>query len=352
MGGETAKLRIRRLGILIAVAASLVVLLLAWQALRSRPVPGESPTLSPRPAGDVAFASIGTGAVTGVYYQVGGAIMKLVNAKQAEYGLNVTYKATEGSVYNIDAVLNGVLDFGVVQSDRQYQAYNGLAEWTERGMQTDLRAVCSFYPEAVTLVAGADTDIRALENLKGKRVAIGAPESGLRGNALDVLSTFGLDWKTDIQAEGMEILQSIKALQDGQIDAFFYTVGHPARVVTEATSGTRKVRFVPISGMENLIRTSPYYAAAKIQVKLYPKAENTEDVPTIGVMTTLVTSARMPDRVVYCITREIFQSLTTFKAMHPAFADLTPTEMATHGISAPLHVGAQRYFREAGLIKN
>ncbi|OGV65201.1 MAG: hypothetical protein A3K19_24255 [Lentisphaerae bacterium RIFOXYB12_FULL_65_16] len=340
----------RRLGAFIAVVAVLVVLLLLWQTLRRRSADAVSTAGSDRTTGDLAFVSIGTGAVTGVYYQVGGAIMKLVNAKQAEYSLNVTFKATEGSVYNIDAVLNGDLDFGVVQSDRQYQAYNGLSEWAERGMQMELRAVCSFYPEAVTLVAGADTDIRALENLKGKRVGIGDPESGLRGNALDVLSTFGMDWQTDIQAQGMEILQSIKALQDGQIDAFFYTVGHPAVVITEATSGTRKARFVPITGMDNLIRTSPYYAAAKIPVKLYPKVENTEDVPTIGVMTTLVTSTRVPDQVVYCIAKEIFQSLPEFKAMHPAFADMVPQEMVRHGLSAPLHVGAQRYFREAGLL--
>ena len=300
---------------------------------------------------DANFISIGTGAVTGVYYQVGGAIMKLMNSKQAEYGLRVSFQATGGSVYNINALLSEDLDLGVVQSDRQYQAYNGIAEWSDKGMQTALRAICSFHPESVTLVAAVDSDIATLEDLRAKRVNIGNPGSGQRGNANDVLRTAGIDWRTDIQAESLKAVESSKLLQDGRIDAFFYTVGHPAGAITEATAGRRKVRFVPILDMENLIRTSPYYAPAKIPIKLYPKAENKEDVPTIGVMTTLVTTDRVPESVIYAITKEIFENLGTFKQMHPAFSELSRKEMVNKGISAPYHPGALKYYREAGLMK-
>jgi TRAP transporter TAXI family solute receptor len=297
------------------------------------------------------FVSIGTGGVTGVYYQVGGSIMKLMADKEPLYGMKVSFQATAGSVYNINTVLAGGLDIGVAQSDRQYQAVHGLAEWKERGPQEELRAICSVHPEAVTLVAASDSGIRTVQDLKGKRVNIGNPGSGQRGNALDVLKAAGIDWETDLHAEGIKAAESAKLLQDGRIDAFFYTVGHPAGAITEATVGRRSVTLVPITGMESLLEDHPYYAEVTIPIKLYPKADNDQDVETVGVMTTLVTSSTVPESVIYAITKELFENLDTFRGMHPAFADLDPHEMVTRGISAPFHAGALRYFREAGLVE-
>jgi len=306
---------------------------------------------TPQPRPEPRFVNIGTGGVTGVYYQVGGAVMKLMSAKRDVYGIRVSFQATGGSVYNINALLSGDLDVGVAQSDRQYQAAHGLGEWQDKGKQTDLRAICSLYPEAVTLVAAVDSGIKTLTDLKGKRVNVSNPGAGTRGNALDVLRTAAIDWEKDIEAEGLKAVESAKLLQDGRIDAFFYTVGHPAGAITEATAGRRKVRFVPIAGMERLLAEFPHYAAVSIPIKHYPKAENAEDVPTIGVMTTLVTAAGVPEEVVYAITREIFENLAAFRSMHPAFADLTPADMVSKGVSAPFHAGALKYYREAGLVK-
>jgi TRAP transporter TAXI family solute receptor len=294
------------------------------------------------------FVSIGTGGITGVYYPTGGAIAKMVNKKKKEYGIRATVESTGGSVFNINAIMAGDLEFGVVQSDRQFQAINGMAEWKNKGPQRDLRAVFSIYPEAVTLVAASDAGINNIIDLKGKKVTIGTPGSGQRQNAIDALTAAGLDYKKDIKAESIKASDAAGLLQDNQIDAFFYTVGHPAGAIKEATSGARKVVIADITGVESLLEKFPYYAQATILIKLYPGTQNERDVKTFGVKATLVTSAKVPDDIVYAITKEVFDNLEDFKQLHPAFATLTKESMLA-GLSAPIHPGAMKYFKEAGL---
>jgi uncharacterized protein len=295
------------------------------------------------------FVTIGTGGVTGVYYPTGGAIAKIINGKR-KYGIRASAESTGGSVYNINAIRSGNLQFGIAQSDRQFQAVNGLAEWKKTGPQKDLRAICSLHREAVTLVAADDAKINSLKDFKGKRINIGNPGSGQRGNAIDILNTAGLNWDKDFYAESLNPAEAPMMLQDSRIDAFFYTVGHPSGAITEATSGKRKVHFVSIEGMDRLLAKYPYYGKTTIPAKLYPNASNKTDASTIGVMATLVTSSKVSDDVVYAITKELFENLDTFKTMHPAFAQLEKKGML-EGLSAPLHPGALRYYKEAGLIK-
>jgi hypothetical protein len=305
----------------------------------------------PAASAKLRFVTIGTGGVTGIYYPTGGAISKIVNRKQKQYNLKVTVESTGGSVFNVNAVMGGDLEFGIVQSDRQYQAWHGLAEWKEKGPQKDLRAICAFHPEAVTLVAGDDTGIWSVKDLKGKHVNIGNPGSGQRQNSIDILSYFGLDYRKDLKAEGAKAVEAPKLLQDGRIDAFFYTVGHPNANIKEATSGRRKVHIVPITGIEGLFKKYPYYAKAFIPMKHYPMASNKEElVETFGVKATFVTSIKIPEDIVYAITKEIFDNLEDFKKLHPAFEVLTKENML-EGLSAPLHPGALKYFKEVGLIK-
>jgi TRAP transporter TAXI family solute receptor len=182
------------------------------------------------------FVSIGTGAVTGIYYPTGGAICRMINKKMAVYHIKATVEATAGSVYNVNAVLSGDLEFGVVQSDRQYQAWHGLSEWEEKGPRKDLRAVFSIHPESVTLIASLECGATHITHLKGLRVNIGNPGSGPLGNARDALSAFGLS-ENDIFAEYVKAVEAPGLLQDERIDAFFYTVGHPNGNIKEATSG-------------------------------------------------------------------------------------------------------------------
>ena len=294
------------------------------------------------------FVTIGTGGITGVYYPTGGAIAKMVNKQRAKYEIRATVESTGGSVFNVNAVMSGDLEFGIVQSDRQYQAVHGLAEWKDKGPQKDLRAVFSIHPESVTLVAAVDANIKDIKDLKGKTVNIGNPGSGQRQNSIDALSAVGLDYQKDLQAEGIKAAESAGLLQDGRIDAFFYTVGHPNGSIKEATSGKRKVRFASILGIDKLLKKYPYYAKAVIPIKFYPGAVNDADVPTFGVKATLVTSAKEILRSINAITKEVFDNLDEFKTLHPAYSVLTKQNML-EGLSAPIHPGAMKYYKEAGL---
>jgi hypothetical protein len=305
---------------------------------------------APTPAqAKTTFVTIGTGGITGVYYPTGGAIAKIVNKKRKEYGIRCTVESTGGSVFNVNAIMSGDLEFGVVQSDRQYQAIHGSpnSEWAGKP-QKDLRAVFSIHPESITLVAAVDANINTILDLKGKKVNIGNPGSGQRQNSIDALTAVGIDYEKDLQAEGIKAAESAGLLQDGRIDAFFYTVGHPNGSIKEATSGKRKVRFASITGVEKLLEKYPYYAPAVIPVSLYPSAVNKEDVKTFGVKATFVTSAKVPDNVVYAITKEVFENFDEFKKLHPAYQVLTKKGML-EGLSAPIHPGAMKYYKEAGL---
>lgn len=300
----------------------------------------------------ISLVTIGTGGITGVYYPTGGAISRMINAKKDQYGIRCTVESTGGSVFNVNALMAGDLEFGVVQSDCQFQAVHGSggSEWAGNP-QKKLRAVFSVHPETCTLVAAVDAGIRTITDLRGKRVNIGNPGSGQRQNCIDALTAVGIDWEQDIQAEGIKASEAPGLLLDGRIDAFFYTVGHPNNNFKEAAAGKRKVVFVPITGpgIDALIGRLPYYAKAVVPViGNYPGAANDSDIESFGVKATVVTSADVPDSIVYAVTREVFENLDDFKKLHPAYAGLTKENML-QGLSAPIHPGALTYYREAGL---
>jgi TRAP transporter TAXI family solute receptor len=299
----------------------------------------------------VDFVTMGTGGVTGVYYPTGGAISKLVNQKRKEYNLRMTVESTGGSVFNVNALMNGDLELGIVQSDLQHQAYNGQGDW-EGNPQKKLRAVFAIHPEAVTILAAADSNIKSVADMKGKTVNIGAPGTGQRVNALDLFKAAGIDVEKDLRIEGIKPAEAAGMLQDGRIDAFFYTVGHPNGSVKEAVAGARKVNFVPVSAdlVQKLTAEQPYYAPAEIPVKQYPGVVGTENVPTFGVKATICSSVDVPEGVIYNITKEVFENIDELRKLHPALEVLTKENML-QGLSAPLHPGAEKYFKEAGLIK-
>jgi len=298
-----------------------------------------------------SFVTIGTGGITGVYYPTGGAISRMVNRKSDKYGIKATVESTAGSVFNVNAVMNGDLEFGVVQSDRQFQAYNGLAEWLKFGKQTDLRSVFSIHPESITLITTEKSGIRTIKDLKRKKINLGNPGSGQLQNSKDVLKAAGFTEK-DLSAEYVKAVEAPGLLQDERLDGFFYTVGHPAGNIKEATSGRIKVFIVPIEGhdIDALLLKYPYYAKSVIPSSFYPRALNTKDIETIGVKATFVTSKNVNAEIVYAITKEVFENLEDFKSLHPAYQILTKENMLK-GLSAPIHKGALKYYKEAGLDK-
>ncbi|OQY59219.1 MAG: C4-dicarboxylate ABC transporter substrate-binding protein [Desulfobacteraceae bacterium 4572_88] len=295
--------------------------------------------------------TIGTGAVTGVFYQAGGAISRIVNKKDKEYGLRCVVESTDGSVFNIDAILAGELDFGFAQSDRQYQATRGEAEWKDKGPQTSLRSMFSLYPEAATLCAAVDSGVERVEDLRGKSVNLGNPGSGHRQNSIDALTAAGIDYQKELTAGSVKASEAPRLLQAGKIDAFFYTVGHPTGEIMNAISGKRKIRIIPMPAIANkLVAAYPYYVKTRIPIEGYRSAANDTDVDTFGVKATFVSSSNMSNNVAYVITKELFENFSHFKSLHVAFEKLTKADMLKN-LSAPLHPGAVRYYKEAGLLK-
>ncbi len=293
------------------------------------------------------FISIGTGGITGVYYPTGGAICRLMNKTRKQTGIRCSVESTGGSIYNINALRAGELEFGVAQSDWQYHAYNGTSKFKEQGPFKDLRAVFSIHPEPVTIVARDDSGIQNILDLKGKRVNIGNPGSGTRGTWEVIEKALG--WKRSDLALAAELksAETGQALCDNKIDAYFWLVGHPSALTQEtlASCASHLVN-ARAPALDKLVEERPYYSFAVIPGGLYPGED--KDVPTWGVRATLVTSAKVSEKVVYTLVKAVFDNFDAFKKLHPAFAHLTEKEMITEALSAPLHPGAIKYYKERG----
>ncbi|PLW77849.1 TAXI family TRAP transporter solute-binding subunit [Cohaesibacter celericrescens] len=296
------------------------------------------------------FITIGTGGVTGVYYPTGGAICRLVNKGRKDHGVRCSVESTGGSVYNINTIREGELEFGVAQSDWQYHAYHGTSKFEDKGAFEDLRAVFSVHPEPFTVVARADSGVKNFQDLKGKRVNIGNPGSGQRGTMEVLMDALG--WTTsDFElATELKASEQSAALCDNQIDAMVYTVGHPSGSIQEATTACDSV-LVTVDGaaVDKLIADNSYYRSATIPGGMY--RGNDADTQTFGVGATFVSSAKVSEDTVYVLVKSVFENFEAFKKLHPAFANLKPEEMATAGLSAPLHDGAAKYYKEKGWIK-
>ena len=301
----------------------------------------------PTNAAEQQFVSIGTGGVTGVYYPTGGAICRLVNKDRKEHGVRCSVESTGGSVYNINTIRQGELDFGVAQSDWQYHAYNGTSKFADQGAFEGLRAVFSVHPEPFTVVARADSGIGSFADLAGKRVNIGNPGSGQRGTMEVVMGALGWDNSTFALASELKSAEQSQALCDNKIDAMVFTVGHPSGSIKEATTSCDSV-LVPVTGAEidTLVNDNDYYRHATIPGGMYRGTDG--DTQTFGVGATFVSSTDVPAEVVYVVVRAVFENFDQFKKLHPAFANLKPEEMIKDGLSAPLHDGAAQYYKEKG----
>ncbi|MEL6277624.1 MAG: TAXI family TRAP transporter solute-binding subunit [Pseudomonadota bacterium] len=292
------------------------------------------------------FFSIGTGGVTGVYYPTGGAICRLVNKDKKEHGLRCSAESTGGSIYNINTIREGDLEFGVAQSDWQYHAFNGTSKFEDAGKFEDLRAVFSVHPEPVTIIARADAGISNVTDLKGKRVNIGNPGSGTRGTWEVMEAALGWD-RSDLKlAAEMKSAETGQAVCDDKIDAYFWLVGHPS-ALTQESLATCDAVLVNATGaeIEKLVADNSFYRTATIPAGMYG---DNPDITTFGVGATFVTSAKVPDEVVYTVVKAVFDNFDQFKALHPAFANLTEEEMISDSLSAPLHPGAEKYYKERG----
>ncbi len=295
------------------------------------------------------FISIGTGGVTGVYYPTGGAICRLVNRERKKHGIRCSAESTGGSIYNINTIRNGELEFGVAQSDWQYHAYNGTSKFKDKGAFKKLRAVFSVHAEPVTIIARQDSGIGNITDFKGKRVNIGNPGSGTLGTYEVIEKAMG--WKRgDLKlAAQMKSSETAKAVCDGKIDAYFWLVGHPSALTQESiASCATKLVNAQAPAIDKLVADNPYYRVATIPAGMY---NNKEDIKTFGVGATFVTSSDVSEKVVYTVVRGVFENFDNFKKLHPAFKHLKAEEMIKDSLSAPLHAGAAKYYKEKGWMK-
>ncbi len=305
-------------------------------------------TLGAAPAqAETKFVTIGTGGVTGVYYAAGGAICRLMNKDRAQHGIRCSVESTGGSVYNVNTIKAGELDFGVAQSDVQFNAVKGLNQFKDGGAVTELRAVFGLHPEPLTVLARKEAGVTKFEDFKGKRFNVGNPGSGQRATVDVLLPALGMKTSDFSLTSELKPDEHSAALCDNKIDGFAYVVGHPAANIQDPTT-TCGAKLVPVTGagVDKLIKEFPYYAAVTIPGGMY--ANNPDATKTFGVVASFVTSAKVSDEVVYTMVKAVFENFEDFKKLHPAFAHLEPQSMIKDGLSAPLHNGAIKYYKEKG----
>jgi uncharacterized protein len=294
------------------------------------------------------FVTVGTGGVTGVYYAVGGAICRLVNKDRAKTNLRCSVESTGGSAYNVNTLKAGELDFGMAQSDVQSQGYKGVGAFKEPF--SDMRSVFSVHPEPFTLVARKEANVKSLADFKGKRLNVGNPGSGTRAAMEELLVALNMKMTDFSLASELKADEHGAALCDNKIDGFFYGVGHPSANVQDPTTACG-AQLVPITGpmIDALVKRNSYFAYATIPGGIY--ANNPQPTKTYGVLATMVTTSKVPADTVYAITKAVFDNFEEFKKLHPAFANLDQKNMIADGLTAPLHEGAVRYYREKGWMK-
>jgi uncharacterized protein len=322
---------------LVGVTVIFIVILAAIFALRPALV---------RSGGEV-FASLGTGELDGIYYPVGKAICKIANRDLPITGVRCSPETTPGSVYNVNAVRSGELEFAIVQSDVQFDAYTSEGAWHGHPFR-GLRSVMSLYPELVTIMVRSASHIYNIAGLAGRRVDVGSRGSGTRATWDAIEAALG--WRGAQRVHPLELRMDLakSALCSGAIDATLMILGHPSPLVREQQAAC-PVNFVAVDGpaIDKLVHDHPYYLRGTIGGAAYG---DTAAVPTFGVRATLVTSASVDVRVVAVIAKELLTHVAELRMLHPALAGLRAEEMTGDELTAPLHPGAAQAYRELGLL--
>lgn len=304
--------------------------------------------LSTQVSAQAQYVTIGTGGQTGVYYTAGQSVCRFLNRGEDTHHIKCNAPSSAGSVGNIVALQNTDYDFGFIQSDHQYKALEAIAPFDKKPVK-NLRAVFSLQSEILTVVVRNDSKIDSLADLKGKRVNIGVPGSGSRDTFDEVMQANNWDKNSFSLAAELKPAEMASALGDNNLDAITYVVGHPSGAIQEALT-TADAKLIPVTGpgIDKLLEQAPYFAKADIPGGLYPGVE--QPIPSMGVKAVLATTAETDPEVVYQLVKSVFDNLDRFKRLHPAFAELKAEDMISAGITAPIHEGAKRYYKEKGWL--
>lgn len=294
--------------------------------------------------GQRQFLTIGTASVVGIYYPVGGATAQIIN--RADVGVRATVEATGGSAFNIRALAAGELDMALGQSDVVFQGYNGTGGFEGEPVES-LRTLMGLHAEPLHLVCAADAGVSTLEDIRGQRVNIGNPGSGIRFTVEQALEVVGIGLD-EITVESLTAAESVDFLRDGRIDCFFYTIGIGGAALQDIST-SMDVVFVPMDNPEfqTLVDEFPYFAFTNVPAGTYRGQD--EEITLFGVKALFVTTTDLSEEIAYNVVKAILDNLDDFRAIHPALQFLTAEDF-TQGLGAPLHPGAERAFQEAGLM--
>ena len=324
------------------------LLSLAALAQGERPAAPPAPTpVAEAPPAALPALRIGTNLVAGLYYPAGGALCRV--AARAS-GMRCLVESTNGSTANIRGLLAGNLEFGIVQSDWQYHAVQGSATFREKGPVKALRAVMALHGEPFTLIVRPDSGIESFEQIRGKRLAPGPADSGPR-ILFDVLVA-ALGWRAQDAGTVSDAApdEAARAFCAGEIDAVFLMGNHPNALAQKLVRGCDGM-LLPVAGpaVDKVVAERGYYAPASIPAGIY--GPDQAEVATLGVRATLVTVEEVPADLVYGFVRAVMENLADLTGQHPGLAGLRREEMPGFGLTAPLHEGALRYYREVGLVR-
>jgi TRAP transporter TAXI family solute receptor len=269
-----------------------------------------------------------------------------MNKDRQKTGIRCSVESTGGSVFNANAIKTAELDFGMAQSDIQFNATKGDGQFKDKA-DPDLRAVFSVHPEPFTVLARKDAGVTQFTDFKGKRFNVGNPGSGTLSSMEELLKQMAWTKASFSLAAELKADEQGTALCDNKIDGFFYGVGHPSAAIQDPTTACG-AKLIALTGaaVDALVKDHPYYAKATIPGGMY--ANNPNPTDTYGVLATLITSAKVSDDTVYALVKAVFENFDEFKKLHPAFANLDPAKMVKDGLSAPLHPGAAKFYKEKG----
>jgi TRAP transporter TAXI family solute receptor len=312
-------------------------------------------------AQDIKFFRIGTGGTAGTYYPIGGLIANAISNPPGSRGCNeggscgvpglvATAVASNGSVANINGITSGQMESGFTQSDVAYWAYTGTGVYEGKPKVADLRLIANLYPETIHIVARKGAGIKSVADLRGKRVSLDEPGSGTLVDARIVLAAYGITEK-DIKAEYLKPNQAGDKIRDGGLDAYFFVGGYPTGAVSELASAGGGIDLVPVTGPEADKMRAQYgfFATDTIPANTY---KGVGEVKTIAVGAQWVTSSKQPDALIYEVTKAMWNDGTR-KLLDAGHAKGKAIQLATAtaGAGIPFHPGAEKFYKEKGLLK-
>ncbi|MEZ5692051.1 MAG: TAXI family TRAP transporter solute-binding subunit [Rickettsiales bacterium] len=294
--------------------------------------------------------TIGTAGVTGVYYPAGGAICRMVNRGRKEHNIRCAVESTGGSIANLEAIHNKDIELGIVQSDLLYYAYNGKGVFADVGSDKNLRVLLSLHSEPFTILARKQSGIKSFDDLRGKKIYTGSLGSGMRAAMDELIEKKGFNKRKFASIINLRAGKQGSALCQGKVDAIIYAGGHPNGILQEAASlCSAKLVGIGQHDIDMMVKDNPFYSEEVIPSGMY--SANLENIKTFGVRALLVASADLDEEAAYEIVKAVFENLDNFKTLHPVFTTLDMKNMVANDNVAPLHLGAVKYYREKGLLK-